>query len=136
MCPLISCIGTLHFRHVTCTPASHRSPLLRATRLDSSKPRSTWQQDCFFMPECGIFRHSKRVSYPEVWVFTQELGYMPQRQILRDHAFTRGCCVIAKKNNSKKTILPPGGSAKHRRSVGPKPPPGSRSRPDARSVLR
>ena len=42
------------------------------------------------MPECGIFRHSKRVSYPEVWVFTQELGYMPQKQILRDHAFTRG----------------------------------------------
>ena len=26
MCPLNSFIGTLHFRHVTCTPASHRSP--------------------------------------------------------------------------------------------------------------
>ena len=28
MCPLNSFIGTLHFRHVTCTPASHRSPPL------------------------------------------------------------------------------------------------------------
>ena len=36
---MISFIGTLHFRHVTGTPASHRSPLLRAVRLDSSKPR-------------------------------------------------------------------------------------------------
>jgi hypothetical protein len=26
MCPLNSFIGTLHFRHVTCTPASHQSP--------------------------------------------------------------------------------------------------------------
>src|ERR1039457_2232105 len=37
MCPLISCIGTLHFGHVTCTPASHRSPLLRATRVRDTK---------------------------------------------------------------------------------------------------
>src|ERR1039458_2754265 len=69
----------------------HRTEVrLRAIRLDSSKPGSTWQQDCFFMPECGIFRRFKRVSYPEVWVFTQRLGYMPQKQILRDHAFTQG----------------------------------------------
>src|ERR1017187_1627360 len=39
MCPLISFIGTLHFRHVTYTPASHRSPLLRAVRQDLGKPR-------------------------------------------------------------------------------------------------
>jgi hypothetical protein len=36
---LISFIGTLHFRHVTYTPASHRSPLLCAVRQDLSKPR-------------------------------------------------------------------------------------------------
>jgi CRP-like cAMP-binding protein len=39
---------------------------------------------------CRELQPFQRVNCAELWVFTQEVGQMPQKQVLRDHAFTRG----------------------------------------------
>src|ERR1035441_1916978 len=43
-----------------------------------------------FLTERREFPHSKRVSRAKVRILTQEVGQMPQKQVLREHAFTQG----------------------------------------------
>src|ERR1035441_9899970 len=106
MCPLISCIGTLHFRHVTCTPASHRSP--------SPRDSAGFEQAALDLA-AGLLFSCLSAGY---------FGILNGLAIPRCGFSHRGW-GICHKNRSSEIMHSPRGSAKHRSSVWPESRPGS-----------